>query len=216
VASVNNLVYGALKNYPFSDQVKIDDEKFEYGTPDQLASTNSENEVNKSFAESISDRLWFPEISFRDSESIQQEEVSEELRFGAQLHLVLENVAKNDSPERTIEKLYNQDRIEKRFKQRVQEKAKEVINFPAYQTLLVEAEKVYDEQDIIASENGVLRPDKLFIKGNSCTVLDYKTGIERKEHHQQMHKDLFALKEMGYSDVKGILFYTGEMRFVWV
>ena len=214
LASVNNLVYGVLMNYPASGQVKIDDAKFEYGTPEQLASTKAENEVNKSFAESISDRLWFPEISFRDSESIQQEEVSEELRFGAQLHLVLENLAKNDSLERTIEKLYNQDRIEKRFKQRIQEKAKEVINFPAYKALKNEAEKVYDEQDIIASEIGVLRPDKLFIKGKTCTVLDYKTGIERKEHHQQMHKYLFVLKEMGYTDVKGILFYTGEMRFV--
>lgn len=215
LASVNHLVYGTLKNYPASNHVKIDDEKFEYGVPEELESTKTENEVNKSFAESISDRLWFPEISFRDSESIQQEEVSEELRFGAQLHLVLENVAKNDSLERTIEKLYNQDRIEKRFIQRIHDKAQQVINFPAYQALLKEAEKVYDEQDIIASEIGVLRPDKLFIKGATCKVLDYKTGIERKEHHQQMHKYLFVLKEMGYSEVKGILFYTEEMRFVF-
>jgi ATP-dependent exoDNAse (exonuclease V) beta subunit len=216
IASVNNLVYGALMNYPAVNDVKIDDEKFEYGVPERISTVKSGNEVNKSFAESIGDRLWFPEISFRDSDSIQKEEVSEELRFGAQLHLVLENLAQNDNLDRTIDKLYNQDRIEKKFKQRIQEKAQQIVEFPAYQTLIDDADKVYDEQDIIASEIGVLRPDKLFVKGNTCTVLDYKTGKERKEHLQQMQKYLFVLKEMGYSQVNGILFYTEELKMMEV
>ena len=216
LASINHLIYGALKNYPATKEVKIDDEKFEYGIPERIASVKSEDEVNKSFAESISDRLWFPEISFRDSESIQTEEVSEELRFGAQLHLVLENYPQNDSLERTIEKLYNQDRIEKRLKKRIQEKAQEVIHFPEFKALLNEAEIVYDEQDIIASKVGVLRPDKLFINGTSCTVLDYKTGKERKEHHDQIRKYIFALKEMGYLEVSGVLFYTERLKMVYV
>ena len=214
IPKMSQLVFGVLNHLPASPELMIDAEKMEYGTAEVHVEHSESEEVNNVFAANISDRLWFPEISFRDSASIEQEEVSEELRFGAQLHLVLENATKGEQLHRTIEKLYRQDRVEQRFVQHLLEKASEVMNFPPYQELFQAAETVYNEQDIISSEVGVFRPDILFVKGKTCTVLDYKTGIERREHHQQMQQYLAVLQEMGYVDVKGILFYTSEMRFV--
>jgi CRISPR/Cas system-associated exonuclease Cas4 (RecB family) len=211
---MSQLVFGVLKNLPTSPELIIDDEKIEYGRAEVHKADRESDEVNKVFAANISDRLWFPEISFRDSASIEQEEVSEELRFGAQLHLVLETISPKEKLTLTLDKLLRQDRVEQRFVQRLLEKAKEVMTFPPYQELFQAADTVYNEQDIISSEVGVLRPDILFVKGKTCTVLDYKTGIERREHHQQMQHYLAVLQEMGYTELKGILFYTSEMRFV--
>lgn len=61
--------------------------------------------------------------------------------------------------------------------------------------------------------NGELRPDRVMIKGNRAIVLDYKFGKpDDAKYHRQVRGYIEVLRLMGYTDVRGYLWYGFENR----
>ena len=54
----------------------------------------------------------------------------------------------------------------------------------------------------------VLRPDRVMVSGDRAVVLDYKFGQrEEARHRRQVGRYMALLREMGYREVKGYLWY---------
>lgn len=75
---------------------------------------------------------------------------------------------------------------------------------------------VRNENDIIRT-NGehTKRPDRVIINGRQATVVDYKFGHKKSgEYVKQVREYISLLSQMGYTDVKGYLWYvtTGEVE----
>ena len=51
------------------------------------------------------------------------------------------------------------------------------------------------------------RPDRVIYDGQQMIVIDFKTGAERPEHHQQVGLYMALLQHMGYDNVSGFLWY---------
>ena len=47
-----------------------------------------------------------------------------------------------------------------------------------------------------------------------CIVIDYKTGIPKAQHLKQVQLYADTLREMGFQQVRGMVFYTSELRLV--
>jgi len=45
-------------------------------------------------------------------------------------------------------------------------------------------------------------------------VIDYKTGMPDAKHLKQVQVYVNTLRLMGFPEVRGIVFYTGELRLV--
>ena len=45
---------------------------------------------------------------------------------------------------------------------------------------------------------------------NEVVVIDYKTGMRKKKHIQQISEYAIALEKMGKSNIKKVLIYTSE------
>lgn len=78
---------------------------------------------------------------------------------------------------------------------------------------------VRNEQDIIVGGKtiGTRRPDRVMIKGRRAVVVDYKFGNEtNKEYDKKMLLYIDLLKQMGYEEVEGYLWYLtiGEIKQV--
>lgn len=54
----------------------------------------------------------------------------------------------------------------------------------------------------------IRRPDRVMTNGRRMIVVDFKFGVPRKEYHQQVEEYMRLLKDMGYSDVEGYLWYV--------
>lgn len=79
-------------------------------------------------------------------------------------------------------------------------------------------DEVRTESQIILPHNqGIKRPDRVMMQGNTAVVVDYKFGLKRSaSHHRQIKEYGQLLESMGYSDVKCYLWYVsiGDIELV--
>ncbi|MGB0934149.1 MAG: UvrD-helicase domain-containing protein [Lishizhenia sp.] len=208
--SLNDLVVGTLDNLTDPNLKKgIHEEltQYTYGFPEKNKLTRSKT-THTFEPESIKDVLWFPEISLRDKDALETEDLSTEQRFGNQLHLILSETNSLDDLKKVIENQQQKGILEREMIKELEENATKVLSNDAYQLLLKEAHEVLNEQDIIVDQNTIKRPDKLLVNDKNVTILDFKTGDKKEKDIAQLRDYAFALKEIGFENVSGILFYV--------
>lgn len=184
---------------------------FTFGVKEKNKEENKEKE-NTYIPKSIHDLLWFPEISLRDKDALESEDLSREQRFGNQLHLILSETDFLKNLKKVISQLKQKDTLEKDMLEELETTANRILNNTEYQALLENASEILSEQDIIIDRQQVKRPDKLLINQDDITLLDFKTGEAKQKDIAQLRDYAFALKEIGYKNVNGILFYTKKNR----
>ena len=76
-----------------------------------------------------------------------------------------------------------------------------------------EVPEVMNETTLIDTDGQMYRPDRVVIKGNVVTVIDYKFGEHYRKYEGQLKKYAGLWKRMGYSDVSAYLWYvhSGEV-----
>ncbi|MFA9389099.1 MAG: UvrD-helicase domain-containing protein [Prolixibacteraceae bacterium] len=68
--------------------------------------------------------------------------------------------------------------------------------------------KVLNEKTIIAPGFALSRPDRIMLRENKIIVVDYKsTDLVRSNHQRQVLSYVESIKEMGYSQVEGYVWY---------
>jgi ATP-dependent exoDNAse (exonuclease V) beta subunit len=72
------------------------------------------------------------------------------------------------------------------------------------------------ECSIIRPKAKTKRPDRVMTRSKEAVVLDYKFGEEMDSHHKQIAEYMAILHNMGYTSVKGYLWYvtTGKIKTV--
>ena len=65
-----------------------------------------------------------------------------------------------------------------------------------------------NEVTIIGDDGQCHRPDRVIKDGGSITIIDYKFGEERPSHRRQVSEYVRLYRKMGYSDVKGVVWYV--------
>ena len=73
---------------------------------------------------------------------------------------------------------------------------------------------VYTEKEILLKTGKTIRLDRVMIEENTLVLIDYKTGIEKKEHKLQISEYANALKNMGYKNIKSYLIYLENAKVV--
>lgn len=63
------------------------------------------------------------------------------------------------------------------------------------------------ESNILAPRKGLLRPDRVMIRGGQAVVVDYKFGKPQSQYGEQVKEYASMLTQMGYDDVRGYLWY---------
>ena len=72
---------------------------------------------------------------------------------------------------------------------------------------------LHKERNIILPDGKSKRPDRVMTRNGEAVVIDYKFGREESAHIRQVEEYIKALKEMGYTSVKGYVWYvpTGKI-----
>ncbi|MFM1820022.1 MAG: hypothetical protein RLZZ402_381 [Bacteroidota bacterium] len=127
---------------------------------------------------------------------------SQKREIGNQLHDILAQLpdmeawpsvkAKSNLDLATLDALFESDKVCSFF-------AKDVLAFK--------------EVDLLCPDGKIIRPDRVNKIGDALQVIDFKTGKQKPEHHDQINRYKQALIDMGYQVTKGVLIYleTGEL-----
>ena len=76
--------------------------------------------------------------------------------------------------------------------------------------------EVLNECSILTGNGEEKRPDRVLVKGSEAIVIDYKFGIRLPGYRKQVSRYMDLLTAMGYTNVKGFLWYlsTGEIEHI--
>jgi ATP-dependent exoDNAse (exonuclease V) beta subunit len=130
--------------------------------------------------------------------------------YGNLLHLIMskiETISDLDSASEFLRTLnaVNSEKCEELIRD-----AKRIVEHPELSKYFSNDIEVYNEKEIITSNGEFVRPDRLVIKDERLTVIDYKTGSSDKKHNDQINFYANVLKEMNFQIEKKLLIYTNE------
>ncbi len=133
----------------------------------------------------------------------------QELKKGELLHELMGFVhVQNDLP-KAIDRLEKKKQIPGPLKNELRSAMESIIKHDDLKDYFTENWTVYNEKDISYSDQ-IIRPDRICIKKDEAVIIDYKTGVQREEHHQQIKKYASAVEAMGYRTIGSFLIYVNE------
>ncbi|MBQ7268734.1 MAG: UvrD-helicase domain-containing protein [Bacteroidales bacterium] len=76
--------------------------------------------------------------------------------------------------------------------------------------------RVLDERDLCDEQGNIHRPDRVIIRDGRVEIIDYKFGVQEKEHIAQVERYKRLYGKLGYGDVRGFLWYVNENQIISV
>jgi len=176
--------------------------------------------------ESLETEIDFKQ-SNRSADFIRGDEDEEEnlrsqyIRQGQLLHTLFASIDTKEDLTAAIERLLFEGVIESAEKaQEIYEIAEKALNLDEVKDWYSGEWTLYNECSIIYNdEQGNMqtrRPDRVMMKGKEVIVVDFKFGKKKPEYSTQVREYMSLLSEMGYTDIKGYIWYvySGEFKNV--
>ncbi|WP_299325909.1 exodeoxyribonuclease V subunit beta [uncultured Maribacter sp.] len=77
--------------------------------------------------------------------------------------------------------------------------------------------EVLNERDLLMADGTVQRPDRVVLKDNHATIIDYKTGEQNPKYHHQINTYAQSFSNMGYTiDHKIIVYINTEIELDYI
>ena len=176
--------------------------------------------------ESLETEIDFKQ-SNRSADFIRGDEDEEEnlrsqyIRQGQLLHTLFASIDTKEDLIAAIERLLFEGVIESAEKaQEIYEIAEKALNLDEVKDWYSGEWTLYNECSIIYNdEQGKMqtrRPDRVMMKDDEVVVVDFKFGKKKPEYSTQVREYMSLLSEMGYTDIKGYIWYvySGELENV--
>lgn len=130
-----------------------------------------------------------------------------DLQHGIAMHAVLSKVITlNDLPD-AIDWAISNGYLSENQRQTTNDSLISVLNSEPFKEWFNERWEVKTEASIINTDGNIYRPDRVLIDGNQAIIVDFKFGLPTTHHRKQVEQYKKLLTDMGYSDVKGYLWY---------
>ncbi|MEJ6776682.1 MAG: UvrD-helicase domain-containing protein [Crocinitomicaceae bacterium] len=198
---------------------KLVDDVLTLSLYDGERSPQEKNPINSALftPSNVSDRLWFPDISLQDNETlIESNYLSDEMQFGIQFHYLASIIEDKNDIAKELNIAVKEGEVSQYNSDELKIKLKALFNNKEYEALFKGDKQILNEQGIIVNETTTLIPDKIILKSAETIIIDYKTGLPSQKDAKQVNEYRLTLEAMEYPNVRGYLFYTtlNELRIV--
>jgi len=130
--------------------------------------------------------------------------------YGNLIHKILSEVITKDDVLKVTERYFQQGEIGLEEKGQLQERILKIVCHSKLKGYYSKDVFIYNEREILFKANTVI-PDRLvFGNNNNVTIIDYKTGISKKEHHYQLENYASVLASLNYLVAKKVLVYINK------
>ncbi|MES5005543.1 UvrD-helicase domain-containing protein [Prevotella disiens] len=210
---------------------------FEYGALDHATTEKKAEEVDNPFLirpekHVVNIKTYPQKVSFRQSnkskdfvngEDIDPTDAARYIKNGNILHQIFSTIyTQKDIPSKLNELeqegiIYNDEITTTQLR----EKIDAALKNNTVQDWFSDKWKLFNECTILQYDSELdevreHRPDRVMTNDNETIVVDFKTGIVRKEHKMQVERYMNLLKQMGHENVSGYLWYIMQDKIVEV
>lgn len=135
---------------------------------------------------------------------------AEAIEFGNTLHEILSYIKTNEDVANAIVKSLETGLINPSQVSIIEEVVNSIINHSELQNFYSKEAEIYNEKGIIDENSNTFIPDRIAIIKNKAYLLDYKTGVPKEDHKNQVEKYEILLKNMGFDVIEKALIYLGQ------
>lgn len=210
--NIGNLLWESVK--PGSSEILS---KIEFGTPCKIEATDSWSQDSDNSKELNILIDQYPTCTSEVKLSLPSQRYFEEQRagissqrLGIKMHEILSEATDAESINTRIKECVDSGEIAQTQAQELADRIEQEFNNPLVKEWFSDGwDMVRCENDIICKQTiGTRRPDRVMINGEHAVVVDYKFGAEKtKSHQKQLREYMSLLKEMGYTQVEGYIWY---------
>lgn len=208
-----NFYSGVFINYLKQENL-WNDEQLEYSFGDEKRV--SEKDKNNSMAEvheKFISTSWQEHnvVLLASASKLWDTSQGESISFGNLFHEMLSKINTKNDVDRIVQQYHQEGFIDESQSITIKNKIDALINHPKLLNYFSDEVIIYNEREIVDFDNQIIIPDRLvFTDKNKVTIIDYKTGNQSKEHHQQLLKYERVLKSMNFKVDKKILIYIND------
>ncbi|MGP1435334.1 MAG: UvrD-helicase domain-containing protein [Phocaeicola sp.] len=189
--------------------IVLTEKKKEQNTENKLLTPAMAQEIHlKSYDSNIEFKQSNKSAEFINGEATETEKYISEGRL---MHHVFSAIYSKSDVDKAIAQLRFDGIIESaEQEEHVRKLTLYALNNPKVQDWYSGNWTLYNECTILYNKNGEIqtrRPDRVMIKDGEVVVVDFKFGIPREEYHHQVNEYIGLLKQMGYTNIKGYLWY---------
>ncbi|MCD6597009.1 MAG: UvrD-helicase domain-containing protein [Bacteroidales bacterium] len=155
-------------------------------------------------------------LKYQGEEYFSEERISK-IQRGTLLHELFENIRTTEDVGKAVISLNEQGKINVDEIDELEEHVKELISNPKVHSWFSGEWEVRSEAGIILKSGKMRRPDRVMIRGEDAIVVDYKFGVVKKDSYRtQVRTYLHDMKQMGYENIQGFIWYVelGEVEEV--
>lgn len=130
-------------------------------------------------------------------------------RYGVLMHDILSRIRTADDIRPAISVKESAGEIGRSDADEIMERLKRLLDQPGVKPWFDGSMEVMNEAEILFENGKSRRPDRIMLHNGRVVVVDYKFGEQKDVRHRfQVKRYLHLIREMGYDQVKGYLWYV--------
>jgi hypothetical protein len=142
------------------------------------------------------------------------EDQRKRVNWGRIMHEVFESIGTASDIAYAVNKLVLEGKISESDRIGIAEKIMAVLSEPTVRDWFEPGLKIMNEAEILTAEGTAKRPDRVIIRDDKVTVVDFKFGTEKREHINQISNYRMLLLSMGYPEVEAFLWYVDNNKII--
>ncbi|WP_282117658.1 UvrD-helicase domain-containing protein [Maribacter aquivivus] len=136
---------------------------------------------------------------------------------GNVIHYILGAIFTTTDLDRAVQMALQKGLIKEQEVNGIKEIVKKVIFHKDLTQFYQNDVEVLNERDLLMADGTVQRPDRVVIKNNHATIIDYKTGEQNSTYHHQINTYAQSFSNMGYTiDHKIIVYINTEIELDYI
>ena len=205
---------------PLNSFYNHDEKRFELGeTKPDVSSTKRTEEGNEKIklypVTSAFDRLKIRHQSL-DYWLENQQLTDTQLNYGTIMHKILQEINRKSDAENVVSDFVRNGFINEEESRFVRKELDAFWKIPETADWFAPDVKILNEATILTPQGSLYRPDRVIIRDNIATIIDYKFGEKESEHYlAQVRRYMDLISEMNYK-VKGWVCYVSLRKVVEV
>ena len=195
-----------------SEGWNMTDKVFSLGILDSYESKNDDTEnKNPISLDSYPSYKWTNRMKEREDVA---EDCSSKMVFGKLFHEILSKIEYKDQANQVLDNYERMEKIIPKDREFFDAQFKKLWENEKISSWFHRGQEVKTEIELFTGEGKIKRMDRVIIKNNKVTVVDFKTGNENENDKKQVKEYMDFLKQMNYIEVTGYLLYLKPLKVI--